>query len=76
MTLLGNKILGSTLTPHPCSEDMTNGSLRIKLRYVEASILPSEVYQPLVNLLINEVDNYNIGTAPVSRTTTTLVLHL
>ena len=31
------------------------GSIRLKIRYVTASILPSPVYEPLINLLIEEV---------------------
>ncbi|XP_063673788.1 rasGAP-activating-like protein 1 isoform X2 [Bolinopsis microptera] len=37
------------------------GSIRMKIRYVTASILPSLVYQPLIDLLIEEVDNFTNG---------------
>ena len=46
------------LKPRDVLGHQATGSIRLKIRYVTASILPSPVYQPLVNLLIEEVRTY------------------
>ncbi|KAL5258230.1 hypothetical protein ACHWQZ_G013006 [Mnemiopsis leidyi] len=49
------------LKPRDSIGHQAAGSIRMKIRYVTASILPSLVYQPLIDLLIEEVDNYTAG---------------
>ena len=43
------------LRPRDVKGHQAAGSIRLKIRYVTASILPSPVYQPLIDLLIEEV---------------------
>ena len=43
------------LKPRDSIGHQAAGSIRMKIRYVTASILPSLVYQPLIDLLIEEV---------------------